>query len=211
MTITAPITGEIETDIPARQAHVVGSGPRIAPLSDDEVDQGSRDIVDRVRAGAGAGPAVVMPEYMRIVMKHPEMFSAQMIMGEMFYNGRLPRRERELAILRSAWLTQSPYEWGEHVDIAKRVGLSAEEVERTIRGSGAPEWSEFDRAVIRGVEELLANYALSDETWTTLSGQWDEAQMLEFPAMVGQYVTIAFLQNSVRVPLAEDNPGMSHR
>jgi len=211
MSTRTPITGEIETNIAARQAHVVGSGPRIVALANEEVDQESRDLINAVRAGAGAGPAVIVPEYMRIVIKHPELFRAQMNMGQMFYNGRLPRRERELAILRVAWLTQSPYEWGEHVDIGQRCGLTAEEVERVIHGSAAPGWSEFDRAVLRSVEELLADYAISDATWEVLAGTWDEAQLLEYPSMIGQYVTIAFLQNSIRVPLAEDNPGMSHR
>ena len=72
-------------------------------------------------------------------------------------------------------------------------------------------WSVHDAAILRGVEELIANKALSDETWNTLAQSWDEAQLFEFPMMVGQYVAIAFVQNSLRIRLAEDNPGLSHR
>lgn len=206
-----PIIGSSEPDIAARQAHVVGSGPRIAPVPNDEVDPESRAIVNAVRASAGAGPAVIMPEYMRVVIKHPEIFRCQMDMGTAIFKGRIPARERELAVLRIGWLTQSPYEWGEHVDIGQRYGLTAEEVDRVTHGSAAPGWSEHDAAILRGTEELLADYALSDATWEILAKTWDEPQLIEFPMMVGQYVATAFIQNTLRIGLAGDNPGLTHR
>ena len=206
-----PITGAIETDIAARQAYVVGAAPRIAPLANDEVDAESRTLVNTIRASAGAGPAVIIPEYMRVVIKHPEIFRCQMEMGTAVFSGRIPSRERELAILRIGWLTQSPYEWGEHVDIGQRYGLTPAEVERVTQGSSAPGWNQHDAAILRGVEELLADYTLSDDTWGTLAKTWDEPQLIEFPMMVGQYVATAFVQNTLRIRLAEDNPGLSHR
>lgn len=206
-----PQTGSISFDIAARQAHVVGDGPRIAALEESQIDPESRALVDEVRAGAGAAPAAAMPEYMRIVLKHPELFRRQMEMGATIYQGRLPQRERELAILRCGWLCRAPYEWGEHVDIGKRCGLNDEEVARVTQGSSAPGWSGHDAAILRGVEELIGDQALSDETWNTLAKSWDEAQLIEFPMMVGQYVATAFVQNSLRIRLANDNPGLSHR
>lgn len=207
----SPETGSIDFDIAQREAHVVGDGPRILALHNDEVDAQSRALVDSVRAGAGAGPATIIPDYMRTVIKHPEIFRCQMEMGAVIFNGRIPARERELAILRCGWLSRAPYEWGEHVDIGKRYGLTDEEVERVTQGSSAPGWSEHDAAVLRGVEELIGDQALSDETWNALAKSWDEAQLIEFPMMVGQYVATAFVQNSLRIRLAPDNPGLSNR
>jgi 4-carboxymuconolactone decarboxylase len=206
-----PITGPIETDIAARQSHVVGAAPRIAAIPNDEVDPQSRAIVTAIRASAGSGPVEIIPEYMRVVMKHDAIFRCQMDMGMALFKGRIPARERELAVLRIGWLSQSPYEWGEHVDIAQRHGLTREEIARVTGGSAAPGWSEHDAAILRGTEELLADYALADATWETLAKTWDEAQLIEFPMMVGQYVATAFVQNSLRIALADDNPGLSHR
>jgi 4-carboxymuconolactone decarboxylase len=211
MSSRQPITGAIATDIAARQAHVVGSAPRIAPVANEEVDPESRAICNAIRASAGAGPAEIIPEYMRVVIKHPEIFLRQMEMGRTIFTGRIPAAERELAILRIGWLTQAPYEWGEHVDIAKRYGRSAEDVARVPQGSSAPGWSEHDAAILRGVEELMADYALTDATWEILAKTWDEAQLIEFPMMVGQYITTALIQNSLRIRLAGDNPGLVHR
>lgn len=211
MSARQPMTGEIATDYAARQDHVVGDGPRIEPLPHELVDPGSRDIVNQVRAGAGVGPVDRLPLYMRVVIKHPDLFRCHMELGAAVYDGRLPARDRELAVLRIAWLSQSPYEWGEHVDIAQRFGRTAEEAARVTQGSSAAGWSEHDAAILRGVEELLADYALSDATWEVLARSWDEAQLIEYLMTIGHYVGTAFVQNTLRIPLAGDNPGLSHR
>lgn len=211
MSARQPITGEIETDYASRQAHVVGAGPRIEAVPNEEVSAESREQVNRVRAGAGVGPVERLPQYMRVVLKQPDLFRCHMEMGSAVFTGRLPPRDRELAVLRIAWLSQSPYEWGEHVDIAQRFGRTAEEAARVTQGSSAEGWSAHDAAILRGVEELLADFALSDATWDVLAQTWDEAQLIEYLMMVGHYVGVAFVQNTLRIPLAGDNPGLSHR
>ena len=206
-----PETGSISFDVAAREAQVVGEGQRIAAIPNEGIDRDAWDLVNAVRASAGAGPTDIMPEYMRTVLRHPALFRRNMELGATIYNGLLPPRERELAILRCGWLARAPFEWGEHVDIGKRCGLTAEEVERVTQGSSAPGWSAFDRAILRGVEELIADQALSDETWDTLAKRWDEAQLIEFLMMVGHYVSTAFVQNTLRIGLMKGNPGLSHR
>ncbi|MFM6933044.1 MAG: carboxymuconolactone decarboxylase family protein [Novosphingobium sp.] len=205
--------GEISFDAAERQQQVVGDGPRIAALTGDAVDAGALGLVNTVRAGAGAQPVTPdkIPDYMRTMMKHPEVFARQMEMGTTIFTGRIAPRERELAILRVGWLCRAPYEWGQHVDIAKRMGVTAEEVERVTRGSVDPEWAAHDKAILRGVEELIGDHAIADDTWAALAQTWDEAQLIEFPMMVGQYVATAYVQNSLRILLAEGNPGLSYR
>ena len=194
-----------------RMAQVVGEGPRVAALEDSEMAGETRAIVDRVRLAAGAGTAAEVPHYMRTMVKHPELFRAQMEIGTVLFKGLIPARERELAVLRIGWLAGAPYEWGEHVKISQRYGVSQEEIARTQQGSAAPGWSEHEAAIMRGGEELLTDFAMSDATWNILAKTWNEAQMLEYPSMVGQYVVTAFIQNSVRSPLGPENPGLSHR
>ena len=202
---------ELEFDIAGREAHVVGEGPRIEPLPQDALDREAVELVRAVRAGAGAFEMAEVPEYMCTMIRHPEIFRCQMEMGTVLFNGRIPPREREIAILRVGWLCRAPYEWGQHVNIARRVGLGSEHIEQARIGSSAPGWSEHEAAIVRGVEELIADKALSDETWETLAKSWDEAQLIEFPMMVGQYVATAFVQNTLRIRLEAENPGLAHR
>lgn len=193
-----------------RTAQVVGDGPKIAALDDSEMASETRTLVDTIRLSAGAGTAAEVPEYMRTMVKHPELFRVQMEMGTVLFKGLISPRERELAVLRIGWLAGAPYEWGEHVRISQRYGVTLEEIARVQQGSAAAGWSEHDAAILRGVEELLSDYAVSDATWDILAKTWNEAQMLEYPSMVGQYVVTAFVQNSVRNRLAPHNPGLSN-
>jgi alkylhydroperoxidase family enzyme len=79
------------------------------------------------------------------------------------------------------------------------------------RGSADAAWVPHDKAILRGVEELVGDHAIADDTWEVLARTWDEAQLIEFPMMVGQYVATAYVQNSLRIMLAEGNPGLSYR
>jgi len=199
-------------DIAAREREVIGDPPRIGPAEPEELDDEAMEIIMRLRASSGAGALQEVPAFMRTMIKHKEIFRAQMEMGTMLFNGRLPPRERELAILRIGWLCGAPYEWGQHVVIAKRHGITTEQIDRVREeGSAAPGWSDHERAILSGVEELLANKAISDATWDTLARSWNEEQMIEFPMMVGQYVSTAFVQNSLKVRMEGGIPGLTNR
>ena len=194
-----------------RMAQVVGESPKIEALEPAEMSEAAKNLIGEVRAAAGAPATGELPEYMRLLVKNPEFFKVNMETGTVLFRGRIPQRDRELAVLRCGWLAGAPYEWGEHVRISKRCGVTDEEVERATIGSSAPGWSEHDAAVIRGVEELFSDFAVSDETFATLARTWDEAQLIEFPGMVGAYITTALIQNTLRARLAPDNPGLTRR
>lgn len=131
--------------------------------------------------------------------------------GYFLREGKLTPRDRELAILRNAWLCQAPYEWGEHVGIARQVGVTGAEIEAVITGSSAPSWSAHDRAILKAVEELDGTAMISDPTWTELARGLSEEQLIEIPALVGSYKTVAYLQNALRMELRPGNPGLAAR
>jgi len=68
--------------------------------------------------------------------------------------GVLPPRLRELAILRTGWLCHAEYEWGQHAVLARRVGISDQEIARVKSGPDAEGWTELEAAVLRAVDEL---------------------------------------------------------
>lgn len=204
-------TGQGGYDVQSRHAQVIGEAPRIEAIPNDQISQDAWALVNTLRESAGAGPIEVMPAFMRLMAKHGDIFQRQMEMGNVLFNGRISPRERELAVLRISWLAGAPFEWGEHVEIGKRSGLSSEEIERITQGSSADGWNEHDAAVLRGVEELVSDFAVSDATWTTLAKTWNEEQLIEYPMMVGQYLTTAFLLNSLHVQPGEGNRGLAHR
>lgn len=227
-----------QAEVELRQALITGHAPRIAPLEVDELNaealtllagliavnstfeprtpQGAEDLISVHAAATNTQGAealgAALPPLIRTMLRHPGLFARQVdISAELLGKGALAARDRELLVLRVAWLSQAPFEWGEHVHIGKTAGISAEEIERITHGSAAPGWSDHDRALLRAVEELRAEAMISDATWATLAQRYDERQLIELVVVIGQYQTIAYYQNSLRVSLHEGNPGLEAR
>jgi alkylhydroperoxidase family enzyme len=197
--------------IAAREADIMGKPQRIPELAPEDIDGAARELIATIRGSVGVTDNSHIPGYFRTMVKHPAIFRTQLAMGTAIFRGEIPPRERELAVVRIGWLNRAPYEFGEHVDIAKRYGITAEEIEYILVGSTHPHWNAHEAAVLRGVEQLLASQMIDDATWATLAETWSEAQLIEFPMMVGQYVATAYVQNALRMTLASDNPGLTYR
>jgi alkylhydroperoxidase family enzyme len=194
----------------ARTADILGKPPRIAPLAPAEIPKQVWDEMAGLYSGVGLPPPTRLDALHATLARSPELMRAHMELAVYLFRGKLPVRDRELAILRTAWLTRTPFEWGEHVKVIKRLaGGTTAEIERIRVGSTAPGWSDHERAVLRGAEELHANAMIGDATWAELARSWDDAQLLEFPILVGKYTSVAFLLNSLRTRLEPDNPGLT--
>jgi 4-carboxymuconolactone decarboxylase len=205
------VPGFVPSDYSARERQVASGDQRIAPLSPQEFSAEAEQISDSLQAFFGSKEDGV-PKTFATMFKHPGLYRGQMQLGlELNQHGKLPPRERELAILRVAWLVRSPFEWGEHVAYGKKLGLSAEEIDWITQGSSAPGWGEHDRAVLRGVEELMCDHAVSGETWDVLAKTWNEPQLMELPGLVGSYTMTAMIYNTLRFGLLKGNDGFSQR
>jgi alkylhydroperoxidase family enzyme len=204
-------------DTRARQTLITGKPPRIAPLEPSEFSDEMRGVIRSMSQLAVDPPPPEPPrqevtELLATMIRHPELYGHHIELAKLLLSrGALPARDRELAILRVGWLLQAPFEWGEHVAIARRSGVSAQEVERITRGSAAAGWSERDRATVRAVEELIGDAMISDETWTVLAREFDDKQLIEFVILVGQYQTVAYYQNALRLRLRPGNEGLAAR
>ena len=115
----------------------------------------------------------------------------------------LPIRDRELLILRIGYLNQGAYEWAAHRGLALSVGINEEELKEITIGSSADSWSEWDSALLKAAEELHEAALVSEETWASLSRQYDKRQMMEVVFTVGQYNLVAMYLNSLGVQFEE--------
>jgi alkylhydroperoxidase family enzyme len=153
-----------------------------------------------------------LPEIVLTMLHHAELFARHTQVGlQLLARGALSLRDRELAVLRIAWLCQAPYEWGEHVMVGKRFGLSSEDIARVIEGPDAAHLDQHESAILRAVDELHGDAMISDPTWHTLAERLDERQLIELPIIVGQYQTVAYYQNSLRLRLHTGNLGLKAR
>lgn len=172
--------------------------PRVAPLEVDDLDPEIREIL-------GDGPIL---NIFRVVAVHPKLLKRWLVFGNhVLAKSTLPARDREIAILRIGWLCGSEYEWAQHVRIGLSVGLTGEEIERIPEGASAEGWSDFERAILRAVDELDTQACLTDESWEALSTEYDTRQMLDLVFAVGQYRLVSMVLNTLGVPLDEGLDG----
>lgn len=117
--------------------------------------------------------------------------------------GRLKARERELMILRTGWNTRCRYEWGQHVEMALRVGATDEDIVRTTRPSA--DWPEgIERHLMQACDDLHANHRISDTTWSALSAHYDAKRLIEIVILIGHYQMISGFLNSAGLRLERD-------
>ena len=147
----------------------------------------------------------------RVMMNHPKLTRRWTVFaGHVLQKQTVPPRERELLILRVGWLNQAEYEWAQHVEIAKRSGITEAEIERIRQGPGAG-WSAHDAALLQAADDLFENSVVSDQTWATLSSQYSTEQMMDVVFAAGQYNLVCWALNSFGVPLADFLPGAPRR
>ncbi len=120
----------------------------------------------------------------------------------------IPFRDKEILILRTAWLSRGEYIWGRHYVRGKESGLTDEEIERITEGPAAPGWSDFDATLLRAADELHTSRFVSDATWNALSARYTEDQVREVVMIVGDYTQLAMFQNSLGAQLPPGYDGL---
>jgi alkylhydroperoxidase family enzyme len=201
-------------EIVQRQEDIGGRPPRLPALPAEQrterqqvlLDEMSMVVVDGVRKPREDKAAL------EILIRHAELYKAHVDVAKKYLSDcEMDIRDRELAILRIGWLSQAPFEWGAHVKIAKRNGITSEEIQRVIEGSTAEGWSKRDRAIVRAMEELHFDSMISDATWADLQEFYNDKKLIELVILAGQYKTVAYYQNALRLPLPDANLGLLAR
>jgi alkylhydroperoxidase family enzyme len=179
---------------------------RLGPVPRDQRSEAVEDVLRPMRAmfaGDDQDPDQVPDANIFATLAwHPRLLARWSAFGgTLLFRGELPDRHRELLILRTAWNCRAHYEWGHHVPWARRVGVSAEEVEAVTAGPGAEVWSAEDAELLRAADELHAESRITDATWAGLAARYSPAQLIEVCMVVGQYHLVAFALNSLGVQL----------
>lgn len=176
---------------------------RLPPLPDDRWDEAVEQSLagmlppDR-RNPRGAGNAL------STLAHHPALTKAFLRFNVHLFTSTLPPRIRELAILRVAHRRHCAYEWTHHAAMAIREGITDDEIAAVRDGDAA---DPFERAVITGVDELLENSELSDDTWAVLGERLDDRQRMDYIFTVGAYTTLAMAFNTFGVEVEKDPIG----
>jgi alkylhydroperoxidase family enzyme len=178
------------------------TAPRIVP-----VDDPGPEVSELLAKTLGDDRGVPLAIF-RTMARHPRMLKRFNVLGGFFLTrGDLPARDRELAVLRTAWRSGSEYEWAQHVLIGARAGLSEDEISRVTRPELPAHWPARDAALLRAADEIADKADICDATWAELSAGYSETQLMELVMLVGFYRMTAGFLNATGVRKEADLPG----
>jgi AhpD family alkylhydroperoxidase len=117
----------------------------------------------------------------------------------------LPVRLRELVVLRTAYLMDCPYELGQHRDVARTAGVSADEIRAVTSES---DWQDThfepaELALLHLTTELLTTRNVSDEVFDQVHAALGSEATMEVLMVINRYAGLALMLNALEVDLDE--------
>ena len=170
--------------------------PRIQPLAVDQWDDDARALLAPI---AQNGRVL---NIFRTLANHSGLARRWMVFANhILGKSTLSEQARELVILRIGYLCQSGYEWGQQVVIARRAGMTDDEILSSKSGPETPGLSPLYRLLLQATDELHADAHITDVTWEGLTEHLNQQQMMDLVFTVGQYNLVSMALNSFGVQL----------
>lgn len=183
----------LQTDPPARLAQI--KEEEFTDATRDFLSQWSNDFFQSV----DKNPVLLTFAH------HPALANAFSPLNiHLLTENTLPVRQRQIAIMRTAWICNCTYMWSSHLRTTQRCGLSTELFEPIKHGAEDAYFTPFEAVIIRATDDLVNHRKISNSHWDLLSAEWSKQQMLDFMFTVGCYVMAAGVMNSAGVERAEN-------
>jgi alkylhydroperoxidase family enzyme len=175
------------------------SEPRIAP----RVQRERSALVRSILRVSGVPALDQVPNVFLTLQRSPRLFWPWLLFASrLMPYGTLDVRDRERVILRVAWNCRSRYEWGQHVAIGRRCGLTDRDIRR-IAGVDPPSDMGHEETLLAACDEIHADRCISDATWAALRTRYSEETMIELCLLIGHYEMLAGFLNSAGTELEE--------
>ena len=108
------------------------------------------------------------------------------------------RRIRELLILRSAQVHACSYQWRDHVAMAERAGVPAEQVEELAALPQSALFDDRERAVLGFAEQVFAG-DVEDGAWRRLRTHFSDQECQELLMTAGFYAMVPRVVKAMRL------------
>jgi AhpD family alkylhydroperoxidase len=142
----------------------------------------------------------------RVLANAEKVFTGWMLAGRAALTSPvLPVRLRELVVLRTAYLTDCPYELGQHRDVARTAGVGSDEINAIISES---DWkngffNSIELAVLHLTTELLTTRGVSAQVFDQVHKALGSEATVEALMVINRYSGLALMLNALEVDLDE--------
>jgi 4-carboxymuconolactone decarboxylase len=186
---------------------------RLSWLLPDEYNAGQRRVYDTIVAGPRSKDAGILPVTdaegrlygpFAPMLASPRIADIVQTLGAaMRYEINLTPRAREIAILAVAAGKRSNFEWFSHELLARRAGLTIEELDHVRAGRPAPTFNAYEDLVWRAVTALVEDCDLDDNQFAEAQAAFGDGGIVDLIALVGHYELLSRSLRVWRTPLPE--------
>jgi len=168
--------------------------PRIPMLSPEEIDPMLRDA---------SGVPISKASFFRVMAHAPTAYAGlRPFTRAIFSQLSLDPKDRELVVLLVADMQGGEYQWAQHLEIGKAVGLTEEQIEAVrLRAFDTACISPRQAALLRFAEQVIANVRCDDETFQRVAGHYDNREIVETLFTIGNYMMLARISEVAQVPI----------
>ena len=171
--------------------------PRVPLPDDNDLDPESREILSKL-------PAL---NVFRMMANAPASFRPWVEFAfSILAKSEFDARKREIAVLRVAHVTRAGYEWFQHVIVAKRVGVTDEEIEKIAVDGPVTQLDEEGNLLCRVADEISNEVRLGDDALQQILDRYGTRQATELILCVSYFNMLSRLLESLRVPLEKESP-----
>lgn len=167
---------------------------KVEPLNDDKWPPELEDMLSGFAGGLNV---------YRTMAHHPALLRAWADFREHVVNcSALAQDDLEIIILRTGHRLNSEYEWSQHIDRARRRGVSDARI-ASVRGL-LSDMTENDALLCSAVDQLFDQHRLAEDTLKAVVHHFGKPAVFDLMATVGFYSTLGFILNSFETPLDQD-------
>lgn len=117
---------------------------------------------------------------------------------------RLPEDLRELAILRTAIIGDSKFEYSQHLKVARGINISEQKISSIKKWVTSDIYTPSERAIMAVTDEILTRNMVEDETFDELRKYLSEPAIVELFFVIGLWRMHAFICRALHLEFDND-------
>jgi uncharacterized peroxidase-related enzyme len=177
---------------------------RIPRLSRSQVTPELAALYDKIFALRGN-----VPNMFRVMAHRPEIFTTmQAHFSAVLTTGTLPAKLKELIIVRTSQVNETPYCLASHTILAKNLGWTGEQLEHLADWPHREDFTPAEKAALRLAETVTRDAnAVSDEQFTELRSFYSEGEVVELLCAIGLFNYFNRFNNALKMETTKPGEG----
>jgi 4-carboxymuconolactone decarboxylase len=186
-------------------APATGKEPRFPQLSMDQLSDAQKPLGEQIMKISSVGIGGPYNPLMRSPVLGQRLFD---LFHYLRWETSVPTKLNEFAILIIGRQWRSQVEWFAHAPLAAKAGLSSDIIAELKEGKRPSKMAEDEAAVYDFVNELTTTQKVSDETYARTKNVFNDQQIVDLTAVVGNYVMVAMVlaMSEQTVPPGKEPP-----